>query len=120
MPSVPGKNPHMSLLALWRDTAARRLQCINKIRGLHNLTAAARKQAVDYVVSASGTGRARLCAYCGVIVEPVHGGDLHFRYPLTCTYDYPPCTTCGQTPECAADCGAVLAALNAPGVRVIT
>ena len=35
-----------------------------------------------------------------------------------CTADYPPCTTCGCTPECAPDCAGVLDALASPEVHV--
>lgn len=36
-----------------------------------------------------------------------------------CTYVYPPCKYCGETPECARDCAGMLAALGSPGVEVI-
>jgi hypothetical protein len=36
-----------------------------------------------------------------------------------CTYVYPACPHCGQTPECAADCAGIAAALGSPNVRVI-
>lgn len=53
-----------------------------------------------------------VCAYCGDV------GTMAELQERTCTHDYTPCTTCGQAPECALDCAAVLAALGAPGVYV--
>ena len=37
-----------------------------------------------------------------------------------CTHVYPPCPWCGQTPECAADCAGIAAALKTPEVKVIS
>lgn len=55
------------------------------------------------------------CNYCG------QRGLYEALRDRECTYVYPPCPTCGQTPECAPDCAAVLDALyNTPGVRVIS
>lgn len=30
---------------------------------------------------------------------------------VPCTYEYPPCDSCGQTPTCAPDCKGVVAAI---------
>lgn len=38
---------------------------------------------------------------------------------IACTYVYPPCEFCGQTPECSLDCPGMAAALGAPGVHVV-
>lgn len=54
------------------------------------------------------------CSYCGA-----RGTPAQALMDTECTHVYPPCKTCGQTPECASNCGAVLDALSAPGVRVI-
>lgn len=52
-----------------------------------------------------------LCLYCGMagLFDQLRG--------TACTHLYPPCAACGQTPECAPDCRAVLEALA--GARVI-
>lgn len=52
------------------------------------------------------------CHYCGA--EDLLD-DLQKR---ACSYVYPPCASCGQTPECARDCKGVWDALGAPGVVV--
>lgn len=54
------------------------------------------------------------CKYCGDI------GLYEELRARPCAFVYPPCEVCGQTPECAADCAGVLAALGAPGVVVIS
>jgi hypothetical protein len=38
---------------------------------------------------------------------------------VECSYVYPPCESCGGTPECAPDCKAMLMILTSPEVRVI-
>lgn len=53
------------------------------------------------------------CEYCG------DTGTFETLRSRTCTYVYPPCEVCGQTPECAPDCAGVLAILGAPEVHVI-
>lgn len=40
------------------------------------------------------------CKYCNA------KGTLKELEAKACTYVYPPCDVCGQTPECAPDCGA--------------
>ena len=59
------------------------------------------------------TTRRWRCHYCGAAdrLDPLRATE--------CTHVYPPCKTCGQTPECAPDCKGVLAALSQPGVTVI-
>lgn len=52
------------------------------------------------------------CRYCGA------AGTWEELAEKPCTHVYPPCKTCGQTPECAADCPAVLEALGRPDVHV--
>jgi len=67
-----------------------------------------------------GPGNRRwTCRYCGAsgaLDDLVGPGQL-----APCTYVYPPCTTCGQTPVCAADCAAVWGALAnlPPGVKLV-
>lgn len=53
------------------------------------------------------------CQYC-----PANGTweELH---QIECTYVYPPCSVCGQTPECAADCKFIGAILGNPAVHVV-
>lgn len=46
-------------------------------------------------------------------------GTLPALQALACTFVYPACKHCGQTPECAADCPAIIEALSDPRVRVI-
>lgn len=53
------------------------------------------------------------CYYCGV------EGLMNEVREIACTYVYPPCEHCGQTPECAPDCAGIAAALSTPGVVVI-
>lgn len=59
------------------------------------------------------TARRWRCDYCGMI------DTFDNLRAVPCTYVYPPCKVCGQTPECAPDCAGVLAILGAPGVHVI-
>lgn len=40
--------------------------------------------------------------------------------PKTCTADLPPCTSCGQTPECAHDCPFMMALLGSSAVTLVT
>ncbi len=53
------------------------------------------------------------CQYCGEV------GTTDALRTDACSYVYPPCKHCGQTPECALDCKGVWAALSRPGVVVI-
>ncbi len=39
---------------------------------------------------------------------------------IECTYVYPPCKHCGQTPECAADCPGIMGILKSPAVHLAT
>jgi hypothetical protein len=61
-----------------------------------------------------GEHRRWQCTDCGGI-----GASFDALHATQCTYEIPPCDVCGQTPECAPDCAAVLGALGAPGVVVI-
>ena len=58
------------------------------------------------------------CVYCaaeGTLDELVGPGQL-----APCGYEYPPCTSCGQTPVCAPDCKLCIGALlGADGVIVV-
>ena len=42
-------------------------------------------------------------------------GDLGSMSELNCEHKLPPCKTCGQTPECAPNCKAVLLAIHEEG-----
>lgn len=53
------------------------------------------------------------CQFCG------DSGALAALQARACSYVYPPCEHCGQTPECALDCPGIVAALSDPRVRVI-
>lgn len=53
------------------------------------------------------------CTYCYEV------GLLDELRAIACTYVYPPCEYCGQTPECAIDCKGVLDALGRPDVYVV-
>jgi hypothetical protein len=50
------------------------------------------------------------CQYCGV------EGFYENLRTVACTYVYPPCDHCGETPECAPDCKGIAAALSDGGV----
>ena len=52
------------------------------------------------------------CSACGVI------GSYDEVREVECTYEYPPCEYCGQTPECAPDCEGITKALSDPNVYV--
>ena len=52
------------------------------------------------------------CEYCGQVDTYV---AMRGR---ECAYEYPPCESCGQTPECAADCKGMAQALADPRVYV--
>jgi hypothetical protein len=52
-------------------------------------------------------GRRWECQYCKAV------GRLSYLQTKECTFTYPPCKVCGQTPECAKDCGGVKGALAA-------
>lgn len=53
------------------------------------------------------------CHYCGFT------GLYEEALAVACTYVYPPCEFCGQTPECSADCPGIAAILGAPGIHVV-
>jgi hypothetical protein len=46
------------------------------------------------------------CSYCGTegLYDDVEA--------VECTYEYPPCEYCGQTPTCAPDCKGIALALS--------
>jgi len=46
------------------------------------------------------------CSYCGI------EGTLEEVNAVECSYEYPPCEYCGQTPECAIDCPGISMALS--------
>jgi hypothetical protein len=52
------------------------------------------------------------CGYCGL------EGLLEEVRAVACTYVYPPCEYCGQTPECAPDCKGIAAVLSDGGVYI--
>lgn len=56
------------------------------------------------------------CEHCGEAgsFDDLMGPDQ--KNP--CPFVYPPCASCGQTPECSPDCKGVAEALASPGVRV--
>lgn len=53
------------------------------------------------------------CHYCEAV------GLYDELQAVACTYVYPPCEFCGQTPECAADCAGIAAILGSPDVHVV-
>jgi len=53
------------------------------------------------------------CQYCRVV------GAFDELIRIECTYQYPLCEHCGQTPQCAPDCPGILRMLTSPGVRVV-
>ena len=50
------------------------------------------------------------CDYCKEI------GSMEEMQQATCTFDYPPCEHCGETPECAKDCSGMAAVLGDPNI----
>ena len=54
-----------------------------------------------------------LCRYCSVL------GTLEELDKLPCSFEYPPCDYCGDTPTCTRDCKGMAAVLSMPGVVVI-
>ncbi len=52
------------------------------------------------------------CQYCKLVgpMEQVRG--------VPCTYEYPPCDYCGETPECAIDCKGIAKALSDPNIYI--
>jgi len=80
---------------------------VTKPKNPHNWMSALDPPREDY------KSRRWQCQYCKAI------GTLEELRAAECSHVYPPCKTCGQTPECAPDCKGVLAALSQPGVRVI-
>ena len=70
--------------------------------------------AIDRSGTETRKWRCKMCGEdgtCDDLVGPKQKND--------CGYTYPPCESCGQTPECAADCAGIAAALSSPKVRVI-
>jgi hypothetical protein len=63
--------------------------------------------------SAKIAARKWMCTYCKLT------GTLEEIRAVACSYVYPPCEYCGQTPECAINCAGIVAALGAPGVYVV-
>ena len=53
------------------------------------------------------------CHYCEAT------GTYEELRAVACTHVYPPCSYCGQTPECASDCPGIAMALATPGVLVV-
>lgn len=53
------------------------------------------------------------CRYCGA------EGLMDDLLAIACTHVYPPCSYCGQTPECASDCRGIAEALSMPGIQLI-
>ena len=64
-------------------------------------------------VDPPGENRRWRCTYCGDV------GLLDELRSRACTYVYPPCRYCGQTPECALDCPGIVAAFSAKGAKVV-
>ena len=56
------------------------------------------------------------CSYCKA--QGFYDEMMGPKRTIACTHVYPPCKTCGQTPECAPDCAAILGVLNNPPARV--
>jgi len=52
------------------------------------------------------------CQYCGVI------GTIEELDKIECSYQYPPCRWCGQTPICASDCIGIRIALSDPRIYI--
>ncbi len=52
------------------------------------------------------------CVPCGAV------GTLDELNAIECTFEYPPCKDCGQTPECAPDCSGIAKALSDPSVHI--
>jgi len=52
------------------------------------------------------------CQYCK------ENGTLTHLSEVECSYEYPPCDYCGQTPECARDCRGVIEALSDPNIYI--
>lgn len=53
------------------------------------------------------------CEYCK------DEGTMEALRSRACTFVYPPCEHCGQTPECAKDCAGMAGVLSMPGIYVI-
>jgi len=53
------------------------------------------------------------CTYCGWV------GAWEDENKVACTYEYPPCKSCGLTPICAWDCTGIETALSNPNAYVI-
>ena len=57
------------------------------------------------------------CHYCGEIGSHDDLAGPEQKNP--CSYVYPSCFSCGQTPTCAPDCVGIAKALKSNGVRVV-
>ena len=53
------------------------------------------------------------CQYCDA------EGTWEELHTVACAYVYPPCRSCGQTPECAPDCRGIAEALADPRVHLV-
>lgn len=53
------------------------------------------------------------CQYCHA------AGTFAELVASECSYEYPPCPYCGETPQCASNCPGILIGLTSPGVHVI-
>lgn len=51
------------------------------------------------------------CRYCDAV------GTLNELEAVDCTYEYPPCRSCGMTPTCAPDCPGIAAVLGSLGSK---
>ena len=60
-----------------------------------------------------GARRRWQCQYCPA------NGTMDELHQIECTYVYPPCSVCGQTPECAKDCKFMAAIMGSPAVHVV-
>ncbi len=54
------------------------------------------------------------CKYCGA------EGLYEELQAAGCSYTYPPCKYCGQTPECALDCPGMMELLSGPDVHFVS
>lgn len=104
------KNPHMMLVALDPPIRAR-----PKIYGLCD--------AVDLGYGHHGSP----CSYCGHVEPPERRwrcrycgieGLMDNVRAVECSYVYPPCPYCGQSPECAIDCEGIAKALAGEDVYI--
>lgn len=54
------------------------------------------------------------CQYCN------ETGLMDDLRAIACSYVYPPCKDCGQTPECSLTCAGIARALGDPSVHIAT